>query len=229
MKNKKTKNPLIKRVPRELLGEWHKYFVISAFLIMMIGFISGMYVANNSMLTSAENKKTEYNLEDGSFELKDKADENLIAALEKGEKADLKAYYLNKGYEEADKEVVKAVNDAIPEKIEKAVKDAIEEEVRKQATEGVEAQVASYSDMGIVVSDEDKQKMIDDIVDENLQTAIDENFDEAYQKAYDEFMDSKDYTEAINDAKEEAYQEVRDTVDEEYEKAAEKYDLDDPD
>ena len=229
MKRKKTTNPLIKRVPRELLGEWRKYLVISVFLILMIGFISGMYVANNSMLTSAEQKKVEYNLEDGAFELKDKADDDLIEAMEKGEKADIRQYYLDKGYKEADKEVVKAVNDAIPEEIEKAVKDAIEEEVRNQATAGVEAQVKSYSDMGVTVSEEDKQAMIDDIVEENLQTAIDENFDEAYKTAYDEFMDSDDYDEAINEAKEEAYEEVRKTVDEEYEKAADRYDLDDPD
>ena len=57
---KKIKSPLKKRVPRELLGEWHKYLVIAMFLIIMIGFISGMYVANNSMLTSAEKKITEY-------------------------------------------------------------------------------------------------------------------------------------------------------------------------
>jgi putative ABC transport system permease protein len=64
---RKITSPLKKRVPRELVGEWRKYVVIALFLILMIGFISGMYVANNSMLTSADKKKTEYNLEDGCF------------------------------------------------------------------------------------------------------------------------------------------------------------------
>ncbi|MCR5103458.1 MAG: FtsX-like permease family protein [Eubacterium sp.] len=226
---RKIKNPLKKRVPRELLGEWHKYLVIALFLILMIGFISGMYVANNSMLTSAENKITDYILEDGSFELNQKASEDILMALEKGEKADVKKYYLDKGYAEADKEVKKAVDEAIPEEIEKAVKDGIEEEVRAQAAAGVEAQIAQYSDMGAKVSEADKEKMIQDIVDENLQKAIDEYYEDAYEEAYNEFIKSEDYDKALEDAKEEAYREVEKTVDEEYEKASKKYDLDNPD
>ena len=53
MKKKKIKNPLIKRIPRELLGDWKKYLVVALFLILTIGFVSGMYVANESMLYSA--------------------------------------------------------------------------------------------------------------------------------------------------------------------------------
>lgn len=224
----KIKSPLKKRVLRELLGEWRKYLVIALFLVVMIGFISGMYVANNSMLTTAENKKTENILEDGSFELSDKASDKMIEALEKGEKADVKQCFLDKGYEEADKEVKKAVDEAIPEEIEKAVKEGIEEQVRAQATEGVEAQIKQYADMGAKISDEDKEKMIQDIVDENLQAALDEYYDDAYSEAYDEFMENE-YDDTLEDAKKEAYEEVEKTVDEEYEKAADKYDLEDPD
>ena len=46
MKKNKTKNPLIKRVPRELKVDWSKYLLVSLFMIFVIGFISGMYVAN---------------------------------------------------------------------------------------------------------------------------------------------------------------------------------------
>ncbi len=225
---RKITSPLKKRVPRELVGEWRKYVVIALFLILMIGFISGMYVANNSMLTSADKKKTEYNLEDGCFETAEKASNEMIKALEKGEKADVKQYYLDKGYEEADKEVKKAIDEKIPGEIEKAVKDGIEKEVRAQATEGVEAQIAQYSNMGAKVSDSEKEKMIQDIVDENLQAALDEYYDDAYQTAYDKFMD-EEYEDTLEDAKKEAYEEVEDTVEEEYEKAADKYDLDNPD
>ena len=225
----KIKSPLKKRVFRELIGEWRKYLVIAVFLIVMIGFISGLYVANNSMLTSAENKITEYNLEDGSFEISEKASDEMIEALEKGEKADVKQYFLDKGYAEADKEVKKAVDEAIPEEIEKAVKEGIEEEVRAKATEGVEAQIAQYADIGMEVSEEEKEKQIQAIVDENLPTVLDECYDDAYEEAYDEFMDSEDYTKTLEDAKEEAYKEVEKTVNEEYEKAADKYDLDNPD
>ena len=50
---KKVKNPLIRRVSRELLGDWRKYLIVSLFLILVIGFVSGMYVANESMMTAA--------------------------------------------------------------------------------------------------------------------------------------------------------------------------------
>ena len=33
---KKIKNPLIKRIPRELLGDWKKYLVVALFLILTI-------------------------------------------------------------------------------------------------------------------------------------------------------------------------------------------------
>ena len=102
---KKVKNPLRKRVIKELLGDWRKYLVIAVFLVVMIGFISGMFVANNSMLTSAENKITEYNLEDGCFEVSEALDEETVKALESGEKADIRKYFLDKGRSEADKEV----------------------------------------------------------------------------------------------------------------------------
>lgn len=65
----KIKNPLIKRIPRELLGDWKKYLVVALFLILTIGFVSGMYVANESMLIAANEGVTKYKLEDGHFEL----------------------------------------------------------------------------------------------------------------------------------------------------------------
>ncbi|MBO4863123.1 MAG: ABC transporter permease [Eubacterium sp.] len=229
MKTKKIKNPLIKRIPKELIGDWRKYLVIALFLILTIGFISGMYVANNSMLTSAEKKKTDYILEDGNFEISEKLDEDTIKALEAGEKADMKQYFLDKGHEEADKEVKKAVDDAVPEKIEEAVKKGIEENVRTMASEGVEAQIVQYEAAGMTVSDEEKESMIQNIVDENLQPAIDEYYEDAYKEAYDEFMSSKDYEKALDEAKKEAYKEVDKEVEKEYKKAAEKYDLDNPD
>lgn len=86
MKKQKTRNPLLKRIPRELLGDWRKYLVVSLFLILTIGFVSGMYVANESMLTAADNGVGKYKLEDGHFELTDKADDTLISAIASEEK-----------------------------------------------------------------------------------------------------------------------------------------------
>ena len=54
MRKKSNKNPLIKRILRELSGDWKKYLVVALFLILTIGFVSGMYVANGSMLKAAE-------------------------------------------------------------------------------------------------------------------------------------------------------------------------------
>ena len=95
---KKTRNPLGIRVLRELRGEWKKYAVIFIFLTLMIGFVSGMYVANNSMLIATERVKTEELREDGHFVLKEKADKDLIEDIETGDKVDVRAYYVWDAY-----------------------------------------------------------------------------------------------------------------------------------
>ena len=87
-RGKKVKNPLVKRIPRELLGDFRKYLVVSLFLILTIGFVSGMYVANESMMQAAEDGVSRYNLEDGHFELRDQADEELLTTMQSEEKAD---------------------------------------------------------------------------------------------------------------------------------------------
>ena len=102
MKKKKIRNPLIKRIPSVGRGDWKKYLVVALFLILTIGFVSGMYVANESMMIAAEEGITKYKLEDGHFELNKKADEALLSAIETGEKADVKQYYLDKAKKELD-------------------------------------------------------------------------------------------------------------------------------
>ena len=124
MKKKKIKNPLIKRIPRELLGDWKKYLVVALFLILTIGFVSGMYVANESMLIAANEGVTKYKLEDGHFELDKKADETLLTAIETGTKADVKKYYLDKAKKELDE---KLDEKAYPEAYDKAWDKIVEE------------------------------------------------------------------------------------------------------
>ncbi len=99
---KKVKNPLMKRIPRELSGDWRKYLVVSMFLILTIGFVSGMYVANESMMIAADEGVYKYKLESGHFELNHKADEKLLLAIESGEMANIKQYYLDEAKEELD-------------------------------------------------------------------------------------------------------------------------------
>ena len=78
MKKKKIKNPLIKRIPKELIGDWKKYLVVFLFLVLTIGFVSGMYVANVSMITSANEGVTKFKQEDGHFELKKRMSNSII-------------------------------------------------------------------------------------------------------------------------------------------------------
>jgi len=102
MDRKKVRDPLMKRVSRELLGDWKTYFLVSLFLVLTIGFVSGMYVANGSMVTAAGEGVTRYKLEDGHFELAQKADETLLAAIRRGDKADVRQYYLDNARKELD-------------------------------------------------------------------------------------------------------------------------------
>lgn len=83
MKNKK-KNPLNKRIIRELADDFRKYLVVGFFLILTIGFVSGMYVANDSMEQAINTGYSNNKLEDGHFELESRADSELIAAIEAG-------------------------------------------------------------------------------------------------------------------------------------------------
>ena len=64
---KKRTNPLTRRIPRELAGDWRKYLVVFLFLVLMIGFVSGMYVANESMMRASADGVTTYKLEYGHF------------------------------------------------------------------------------------------------------------------------------------------------------------------
>ncbi len=75
------RNPLRKRIGRELLREWKKYLALSLLLVLSIGFVSGMFVANDSMESSALEAYEKYAIEDGHFELKDKATDFLLDAF----------------------------------------------------------------------------------------------------------------------------------------------------
>lgn len=88
---KRIVNPLIKRIPKELIGDWKKYLIVFAFLVLSIGFVSGMYVANESMMKAADESVTKYEREDGHFEWSEKADSDLIKDVESGEQVDMSA------------------------------------------------------------------------------------------------------------------------------------------
>ena len=66
------KNPLRKRLPRELKSEFGKYVVVFLLMVTTIGFVSGFLVADNSMLIAYQEGFEKYNIEDGNFRTADK-------------------------------------------------------------------------------------------------------------------------------------------------------------
>lgn len=61
------KNPLNKRLPRELRSEIGKYLVIFLLLVGSISFVSGFLVADGSMIVAYNESFEKYNIEDGNF------------------------------------------------------------------------------------------------------------------------------------------------------------------
>lgn len=59
------KNPLIKRLPRELKQDFAKYLVIFAFMVMLVSAVSGFLVADYSVKAAYDEGFTKYNLEWG--------------------------------------------------------------------------------------------------------------------------------------------------------------------
>lgn len=64
------KNPLRKRIPRELKGEFGKYLVVFLLMVLTIGFVSGFLVADGSMLKAYDESFDKYNIENGNSVLR---------------------------------------------------------------------------------------------------------------------------------------------------------------
>lgn len=90
---KKMKNPLNRRLPRELKSEFGKYLVIFLFFIMMISLVSGFLVADTSLHTAYLNAFDKYNIEDGNFAYAEEASDDAIAAIEKDGKVKVYANF----------------------------------------------------------------------------------------------------------------------------------------
>lgn len=76
------KNPLRKRLLRELREEIGKYLVIFLLLTGSVGFVSGFLVADGSMIIAYNEGFEKYNIEDGNFRLAEKANKAQIKALQ---------------------------------------------------------------------------------------------------------------------------------------------------
>lgn len=207
-KNKeKVKNPLMKRVPREMLGDWKKYLVVSLFLILTIGFVSGMYVANGSMMKAANQGVMKYKMEDGHFELENKADNKLISAIESGKKADVKQYYLDTAKKELDEEFKGEFRQKFTDKFDAEFVTQFESQMKQTLlSQGVPESMIETTLPTAIEQAKDNG---------TYQTTYEKAYDEAYQKAYDEAYD-------------EAWEEIRKETDKEYADAEDEYELNDP-
>ena len=72
------KNPLLKRLPRELISDFGKYLAVFLFMTATIGFVSGFLVADDSMLAAYQESFEKYNIEDGNFTLEKEATNSQI-------------------------------------------------------------------------------------------------------------------------------------------------------
>lgn len=200
----KIRNPLVKRIPKELLGDWRKYLIVSLFLILVIGFVSGMYVANESMMTAAGTGKTEYKLEDGHFALTEKAEDALLSAIRSGEKADVKAYYTAEAKAELDEKFEEEFTEEFYAKFEGEFDEAVASQIRDTlASQGLnETEIAAALPAAIAQA---KQS-------EDAQNTYDKAYQEAYREAYDE-----------------AWKEIQTELNEKFADAEETYQLNDPD
>lgn len=214
MKKRKVKNPLRRRILRELLGDWKKYLVVALFLILTIGFVSGMYVANESMMTAADQGVTKYKLEDGHFELEGPADTELLAAIAHGEKADVKAYYLDKAKTELDEK--------FEDEFKTEFSKEFDSEFAKEFDLSFEQQVkSSFSAQGL--DESTAAAMLPSVLEQakksgEYQTAYDSAYKDAFRSAY---------TQAYQKAHDEAWENILTEVDEKYADAEEKYELND--
>ena len=215
---KRPKNPLAKRVWKDLFRDWKRYLMILLMLVVTIGFVSGMYVANNSMLHYLDSGAEKYKREDGHFRLSSMADKETLDNIAKGELADIPSVLRERACNDAEKEVKKAVDDAFEENVKVQVSEAIKMQVESE----IDKQIADATKKGAKISEEERKSMTDTALD----TAMKENYDIAVEEALKTAMDSEDYKKAFADAMDEAKKEINKEIDEKYEELSERYSLD---
>ena len=216
---KKTHNPLAKRIWKDIVRDRKRYIMVFLMLVVTVGFVSGMYVANNSMLTTFEKNKTLLNLEDGNFELSEMLDEAAVKAIESGEKADIVPVFKKRAYEKAEPEIIESFDEAVHEKVEEEVKLAIRTNVEAEVDKQLAPAAAMYG--GSIPSDI-RQKAID----EAYSAAIENNYYDAVSEAFDEAKKSNDYRQNLADTTSKVHKEIDKEIDDKYEEISEKYELD---
>lgn len=96
------KNPLNKRLLRELRTEFGKYAVIFLFMVMTIGLESGDLVASDSMIATCNQRYEKYHVENGHFHLKQKMKEEAVNKIEKEDVTVYPDFYVERSYKGKD-------------------------------------------------------------------------------------------------------------------------------
>ncbi|SHN48570.1 putative ABC transport system permease protein [Butyrivibrio hungatei DSM 14810] len=93
------KNPLNKRLLRELRSDVGKYIVIFILLVLSIGFVSGFLVAGDSMITAYNESFDKYNVENGNFRTEDKLTDTEKDWIEKENVTVYENFYVEKNFD----------------------------------------------------------------------------------------------------------------------------------
>ena len=100
------KNPLTKRIPRELKQDFFKYFVIFAFMVMLIGLVSGFVVADDGFEYIYNHGFKEQKIEDGHLSFNSELEDSVIEKLEsKGNLSLYKYFYFEEDLKDTDKTI----------------------------------------------------------------------------------------------------------------------------
>ncbi|MBQ8031439.1 MAG: ABC transporter permease [Butyrivibrio sp.] len=97
------KNPLKKRLLRELKGDFGKYLVIFILLVLSIGFVSGFLVAGESMIKAYNDSFEKYNIEDGNFRTEERLSDQLKEWIEKKDVAIYENFYVERNFDNGTK------------------------------------------------------------------------------------------------------------------------------
>ena len=217
---KRPHNPLNRRMWKDIVRDRKRYIMIFLMLVVTVGFVSGMYVANNSMLTTFEENKTLLKLEDGNFELSETIDTAAVRAIESGEKADVVLVFKKRAYDEAEPEIIESFDEAVHEKVEEQVKTAIRTNVETQVDKQLAPAAAMY---GGKLPDDVRQKAID----EAYTAAMESNYDDAVSNAFDEAKKSDEYRNNLANVTSKVHKKIDKEIDDKYEEISDKYELDD--
>ena len=90
------RNPLHRRILRELKRDFAKYIILFVFMVSIIGFISGFFVAAKSIEVVYDAGFEKHNIEDGNFEYYEKASEEAIETIEKEDVTVYENFYIER-------------------------------------------------------------------------------------------------------------------------------------